>query len=70
MELAGLLILAALLGWQKWSHDRQVQSLLDRIQFPQKVEAERTAELSTTPTYLPLEDDEAYEKAQANGEVR
>lgn len=70
MELAGLLILAALLVWQKWSHDRQVQSLLDRIQFPQKVEAERTPELSSTPTYLPLEDDEAYEKAQANGEVR
>lgn len=69
MELAALLILAALLVWREHTHDRRVNGLLDRIQFPQTVEAERGPELSDEPLYVPFEDEEAYEEARRNGEV-
>lgn len=69
MELAALLILAALLVWREYTHDRRVNELLDRIQFPQTVEAERGPEPSDELLYVPFEDDEAYEEAHKNGEV-
>ena len=71
MEL--LLIPIALLGYLLWDqrrrYDEQIQSLLDRIQAPEKVLAERSPEPSGEPLYVPFEDEEAYEEAHRNGEV-
>lgn len=54
-------ILAALLVWREVRHDRQVQSLLDRIQAPQQVLAQRAPEPSGEMLYVPMDDDEAFE---------
>lgn len=63
------IILAALLVWREYVHDRRVNGLLDRIQFPEQVKAERAPEPSDEPLYVPFEDEEAYEQARENGEV-
>lgn len=56
------LIFAALLVWREFAHDRRVNQLLDRIQFPQQVETERAPDPSGEDHHIPLEDDEAWEK--------
>lgn len=69
MELIPLFILAALLVWREYTHDRRVNGLLDRIQAPEMVIAQRSPEPSEELLYVPFEDDEAYEEARRNGEV-
>lgn len=56
------IVLAAILVYREIQHERQVQSLLDRIQAPTQVIAQRAMpEPTGEPLHIP-EDDEAWEK--------
>ncbi len=69
MELTAFLILAALFGLREWLHHKELQNLLDRVQAPEQVIAERAPEPTGEAQYVPFEDDEAYETLSKNGDL-